>query len=286
MSENPSQSLSSENTLSGAELIRPYSDSGSKGEQVEKMFDSIAPAYDFMNAAMTFGLHKIWRRKALRRAFSTPGMRRALLSADGPDILDVASGTGDLAFAMSRKLDGLGLLGTITGVDLSEGMLAIARKKLAQLPPDIASMLSFETGDCLQLRYPDNSFSLITVAYGVRNFEHLADGLREMQRVLRPGGTLCILELSVPVNPVIRLGYNIYSRFLIPVVGKIVSRDSRAYKYLPESIAAAPQREKLCNILRAAGFSDCSFRSMTLGVVTLYLASKPLHNDDNEPQGL
>lgn len=273
---------------SGAELIRPYSDEEPKGEQVERMFDSIAPAYDFMNSAMTFGLHKIWRKKTLRRAFSTSGMRKALLSEEGPAILDVASGTGDLAIAMARKLDSLGLSGTITGVDLSEGMLSVARKKATALDEEIVDMLSFETGDCLSLTYPDNSFSLITVAYGVRNFERLSEGLKEMCRVLKPGGTLSILELSVPGNPILRAGYNLYSRFIIPVVGRIISRDSKAYSYLPQSIAAAPQRERLCRMMEEAGFSGCEFHGMTFGVVTAYIATKPESATeepaaDNEP---
>ncbi|MDE6218383.1 MAG: bifunctional demethylmenaquinone methyltransferase/2-methoxy-6-polyprenyl-1,4-benzoquinol methylase UbiE [Muribaculaceae bacterium] len=272
----------------GAESVCPYSDETPKGKQVEKMFDSIAPAYDFMNTAMTFGLHRVWRKAALKRAFSSGGMRRAMLSADGPRILDIASGTGDVAIAMAKALDSYGLTGEITGADLSEGMLEIARKKASALPAEIASMLTFEAGDCLNLSMADNTFDLVTVAYGVRNFQRLADGLKEMCRVLRPGGTICILELSVPSFPPLRLGYNLYSRTLIPLTGRLISGDSRAYTYLPESIAACPQRKEMTALMEAAGFIRCSYRSMTLGVVTLYLGEKPENNPEtsNEPQGL
>lgn len=254
----------------GAEGICPYSADEAKGKQVEQMFDSIAPAYDFMNTAMTFGLHKLWRRSALRAAFASEGMKRALASEEGPAVLDVATGTGDLAFAISSRLR----KGTVTGVDLSEGMLSVARKRMDSLPQDKREMLSFERGDCLSLRFADNSFDLITVAYGVRNFERLADGLREMWRVLRPGGTLCVLELSRPVALLPRLGYDFYSGHLIPAVGRMVSGDSEAYTYLPRSIAAAPQRGALTAMMEDAGFADCTFRGMTLGVVTLYLGRK------------
>lgn len=257
-------------TAPAAESVRPYDGDAPKGKLVEQMFDSIAPAYDFMNGAMTFGLHRLWRARALRRALSAQGVRRAMTRPEGADILDVATGTGDLALHLVHKLP----KGRITGVDLSEGMLAEARRKLARLPLQMQQRVSFSSGDCLDLKFPDNSFDLITVAYGVRNFEHLADGLREMHRVLRPGGTLCILELSVPSNPLLRLGYNIYARHLIPAVGRLVSGDSDAYSYLPRSIAACPQRRDMTLLMERAGLSDCSFRSMTFGVVTLYLAHK------------
>lgn len=246
---------------SGAERVNPYDDSREKGEQVEEMFDSIAPAYDFMNTAMTFGLHRRWRNKALKAAL-------AAMPHPPATALDVATGTGDVAFRLHGLLPGA----VITGIDLSQGMLDVARRKLAALPEEERGAFTFEKADCLSLPFAEGAFSLITVAYGVRNFSHLLQGLREMRRVLRRGGLLCIIELSEPEGGLTRLGYRLYSRRLIPAVGRMVSGDSRAYTYLPESIAAAPQRGAMAGILREAGFTDIKWRSLTFGAVTYYLA--------------
>lgn len=254
----------------GAERVCPYGGESAKGEQVEQMFDSIAPAYDFMNTAMTFGLHRRWRDKAIGMALATDAMRRCVADGAPFDILDVATGTGDVAFTLARRLP----QARVTGIDLSTGMLDIARDKRAAMQADLASRLAFEAGDCLDLKFADNSFQMVTVAYGVRNFEHLAVGLKEMCRVLRPGGVICIIELSRPTALLPRLGYDIYSRAIIPAVGRLVSGDRSAYTYLPRSIAAAPQRADLTAMMTQAGFSDCSFKSLTLGAVTIYLGFK------------
>lgn len=246
----------------GAEKINPYDNSREKGEQVEEMFDSIAPAYDFMNTAMTFGLHRRWRDKALKAALAE------LPSATGVKALDVATGTGDLAF----RLHGMLPDANITGIDLSSGMLEVARKKLESLPEEAGRLIAFDKADCLALPFHDEEFNLITVAYGVRNFENLLQGLKEMRRVLAPGGVLCVIELSCPQGKLTGIGYRIYTRYLIPAIGKFVSGDSRAYTYLPESIAAAPQRDAMAEIMRQAGFADISWRSLTFGAVTYYLA--------------
>lgn len=250
-------------TLSGAELVNPYSDSSGKGEQVERMFDSIAPAYDFMNTAMTFGLHRRWRNRALKAL----GIGKDFLPEH---TLDIATGTGDVAFKLFEKYRHQHIL----GIDLSEGMLDVARRKLEQLPAEARNMLSFRKGDSLNLDSESNSIDLITVAYGVRNFENLRQGYREMHRVLRLGGKLCVIELSCPKSPVTRFLYNIYSRHIIPSVGRLVSGDSRAYTYLPESIAAAPQRDEMLAVMRECGFSECSWKSLTFGAVTYYIAVK------------
>lgn len=244
----------------GAERINPYDNSRHKGAQVEEMFDSIAPAYDFMNTAMTFGLHRFWRNKALKAAVE--------VTPHAHDILDVATGTGDVAFRVHRMLPEA----RITGIDLSQGMLDVARDKLKSLPESEQSLIAFGKGDCLDLPFHDGSFDLITVAYGVRNFENLLQGLREMRRVLRKGGCLCVIELSCPQGALTGLGYRIYSRRLIPVVGKMVSGDSRAYTYLPESIAAAPQRDDMATLMRQAGFRHVKWKELTFGAVTYYLA--------------
>lgn len=260
----PEKANEHEKGLSGAELVIPYDDRRHKGAQVEEMFDSIAPAYDFMNTAMTMGLHRVWRSKALKAAAAQLG------SHPVHDILDIATGTGDVAFELHKRYP----LATVVGVDLSEGMLAIADKKLRNAPGSARSHISFEQGDSLSLRFADNSFDLITVAYGVRNFEHLDRGLCEMARVLRPGGTLCIIELSCPTNPVTLGLYKLYTTTLIPGMGRLISGDSRAYSYLPESIAAAPQRAALTRLMEEAGLHGCTWHSMTMGVITYYLATK------------
>lgn len=251
--------------INGVEDVTPYRESGEhKGAQVEEMFDSIAPAYDFMNTAMTFGLHRKWRDRALKAAMSEINCSTELQMR----ILDVATGTGDVAFRMNELMP----QADITGIDLSSGMLDVARQKLAAKSPEARGKIAFGKADCLKLPFHDGEFTLITVAYGVRNFEHLLAGLREMRRVLKPGGVLCVIELSCPRGALTGLGYRIYSRKLIPFVGRMVSGDSRAYSYLPESIAACPQRDDMAALMKEAGFASVKWKSLTFGAVTYYLA--------------
>ena len=248
--------------MGAPEEVKPYDETRSKGEQVEAMFDSIAPAYDFMNTAMTFGMHRRWLRKALDAV--TAG------ASGSSAIIDLAAGTGDVTF----KLADLYPEAEIVGVDLSDGMLNVAREKLKDKDDEVKNRLRFEQGDCLALNYPDQSFDLLTIAYGVRNFENLEKGFREFHRVLRRGGKCMILELSRPENRLIRAGYDLYSRTLIPLIGRLVSHDRRAYSYLPESIAAMPGRSRVAEMLKEAGFGNVRYKSLTLGVVTYYIAEK------------
>ena len=188
-----------------AERVNPYrGDTRCKTEQVRDMFDSIAPAYDFMNRMMTFGIDRLWRRKAVRMLASGPHA----------DILDVATGTGDLALLLARSLRPA----TVTGIDLSEGMLEVARRKASADTGAAASgtKMTFLAADCLHLPMPDGTYDIVTAAYGVRNFEHLLRGYREMYRVLRPGGTLCVIELSTPTSPLVKPLYRFYTRHIIP----------------------------------------------------------------------
>lgn len=241
-----------------AEKITPYGTDRPKGAQVEEMFDNIAPAYDFMNRAMTLGIDRSWRRKVVETA-----------AAAGPAaILDVATGTGDLAIQLARAIPAA----TVTGIDLSEGMLAVGRRKLKECGLD--SRVTLSQGDCLSLPFPDGSFDVVTVAFGVRNFEHLDRGYAEMARVLRPGGRLVVLELSVPPSPLVRPFYKLYTRGVIPLLGRLVSSDSRAYTYLPESIAAMPQGDKMLSLMKEAGLASPSLHRLTLGVATIYTASR------------
>lgn len=242
------------------ESVTPYHQEGEdKGRQVAQMFDNIAPAYDFMNRAMTFGLCGWWRDKALAMLPFRRDTR----------VLDVATGTGDLAFRIYQRFSSA----SIVGVDISEGMLQVASRRLEKMDSKARKTLSFATADCLALPYPDASFDIATVAYGVRNFARLKDGLAELRRVLAPGGTLCVIELSEPVNPVVKAFYKFYSSGLIPLAGKMVSGDSRAYSYLPESIAACPQRDEMTRLMREAGFGECRWKSLTFGVVCIYIAT-------------
>ena len=241
------------------EKITPYGDRRDKGSQVEEMFDSIAPAYDFMNRAMTLGIDKLWRAKAVKM------IRRR----QPADILDVATGTGDLAIKLAREIPGV----RVTGVDLSEQMLAIGRDKVRLA--GLSDRISLSKADCLALPMADASFDAVTVAYGVRNFEHLAQGYREMARVLRPGGMLCVVELSVPQSRLVRPFYELYTRRIIPVIGRMVSSDRSAYTYLPASIAAMPQGERMLAIMEEAGLVRPALRPLTLGVCTIYTAFRP-----------
>ncbi len=244
----------------GAELVNPYDNRRSKTEQIREMFDSIAPAYDFMNRMMTFGIDKLWRAKAVR-----------LIRANAPKhILDVATGTGDLALLLCRELNPESL----TGIDLSENMIDIARRKASMSDWTKGVKLEFQTADCLNLPFADSTFDCVTVAYGVRNFERLLQGYKEMWRVLSDNGVLCVIELSTPTSPIIKPLYKLYTKGVIPLLGRIVSRDVRAYSYLPESIATVPQGETMTALMQNAGFRHAKFIPLTFGTCTIYIASK------------
>ena len=244
------------------EDINPYGNDGDKGDEVEQMFDSIAWRYDLMNSAMSLGQHKRWRNKALKEAI------KQLYQKDTLSLLDVATGTGDVAFRLHDLLpDAL-----ITGIDLSEKMLDKARKKLASLSPKQAELFAFGKGDSLSMPFHNGEFNLITVAYGVRNFADLRQGIREMKRVLTPGGVLCIIELSTPTGVITKPLYNLYSGKIIPWLGEKLTKDKRAYSYLPESIAACPQRDDMAALLTAEGFTHVTWHSLSFGALTYYIA--------------
>ena len=242
------------------ETIKPYHEQGSKREQVEQMFDSIAPAYDFMNRAMTLGIDRWWRRVAVKRV-------KRHLAGQTCDLLDVATGTGDFAIQLHRSLHPR----QVKGIDLSQGMLDVARRKVAARGIE---GITFEQGDCLALPFADETFHAVTVAFGVRNFEHIDQGYREMLRVLRPGGMVCVLELSTPRNKLVRWFYDLYTLHIIPAIGRLKSGDASAYRYLPLSIAAVPQGEDMLDIMRQAGFTQCEVKRLTLGTCSVYTAVK------------
>lgn len=244
--------------MTDCESINPYDDTRPKSQQVREMFDNIAPAYDFMNRAMSLGIDRYWRRKAVDMLRKQPH----------DTILDIATGTGDMAIMLAKRTSAE----HITGIDLSENMIEIGRKKTERAGLD--SRIGLQTADSLNLPFDDESFQCVTVAYGVRNFENLLQGYRSMFRVLRRGGTLTVIELSTPVSPLIRPLYRAYTRYIIPLAGRMVSKDVRAYSYLPESIAAVPQREEMLDIMKKAGFTDAKFRPLTFGTCIIYTAFK------------
>lgn len=246
---------------SGAEGIMPYRQGEDKKKQVETMFNSIAPAYDFMNACMSLGMHTHWRNMALKAS-----VRR--LGYLPEEILDVATGTGDLIFALRRRYPHASL----TGIDISGGMLEIARKKLAEFPDE--RNITFLQGDCLDMPFEEENFDMVTVAYGVRNFKDMLKGYQEMRRVLRRGGVICVVELSQPTSAIPLLFYKGYTRGFIPVAGRLMSGDPRAYSYLHESIEAAPQRDAMTAIMKKAGFRDCRWKSIFPGAVCIYTGIK------------
>ena len=239
------------------EQVTPYGE-GAKTEQVKQMFDAIAPAYDFMNRAMTLGIDIWWRQLAVKR----------LKRLKPATILDVATGTGDFAIQLNDSLQPQ----HITGIDLSEGMLAEARRKIKK--KGLEDVITFKQDDCMALHMDDATVDAVTVAFGVRNFEHLQQGYQEMARVLKPGGMLCVLELSTPTNPLIRWFYDLYTLHIIPWLGSLKSGEKSAYRYLPESIAAVPQGDDMLQLMRNAGLKNATFKRLTLGVCTIYTAVK------------
>jgi demethylmenaquinone methyltransferase/2-methoxy-6-polyprenyl-1,4-benzoquinol methylase len=241
-----------------AEKITPYKDSSlSKKEQVAQMFDTISGNYDNLNRVISFGIDVKWRKKVLKM----------VAKSNPKTILDIATGTGDLAILMAQtKAD------TIIGLDISAGMLEVGVQKIAA--KNLSQTIEMVLGDSENIPFDDNYFDAITVAFGVRNFENLEKGLGEILRVLKPNGTFVILETSVPEKTPYKQGYQFYSNNILPLIGKLFSKDDVAYGYLSESAAAFPYGEKLNNILRKTGFIDVVALPQTFGVATIYSASK------------
>ena len=240
------------------EKITPYNNNERKSQQVEVMFDSIAPAYDFMNRAMTLGIDRWWRRVAVKMVGKSHPRR----------ILDVATGTGDFAIGLYNKIKP----DAVMGIDLSQGMLDVARRKVEKR--GLQDFISLQQGDCLALPFKDGDFDAVTVAFGVRNFEHLQQGYEQMHRVLSSGGVLCVVELSTPRNRVVRWFYDLYTLHIIPWFGALKSHDKSAYRYLPQSIAAVPQGDDMLAIMREAGFKNCKVQRMTFGTCSIYFGEK------------
>ena len=240
------------------EKIKPYKGNSHKREQVERMFDNIAHSYDLLNHSLSWGIDRRWRRIAIDslRAFKPQ------------QILDIATGTGDFAILSARRLQPQ----SVTGADISEGMMQIARQKVKE--KELDHIIRFQREDCSSLSFPDDTFDAVTVAYGVRNFENLDEGLRETCRVLKPGGHLLIVELSSPKNFPMKQLFAVYAKVVMPAIGRLISKDRSAYTYLPATMAAFPQGEVMQGILKKAGFREVYFKRFTFGISTMYLATK------------
>ncbi len=238
-------------------LVSPYKEStDSKKAQVAKMFDNIAFRYDFLNQFLSLGIHHRWRKKAV--SFfenSSPAF-----------ILDIATGTGDFAIASLTSNPG-----KVVGVDISEGMLKIGKEKINKL--NLEHKISLQPGDAENLDFPDNSVDVITVGFGVRNYEHLEKGLQNMLRVLKPGGKVVILEFSKPKGA-FRYLYNFYFNYFTPFIGKIFSKDTTAYTYLPKSVEAFPDGHEFNAILSKVGYRQAQCIPLTFGIASIYTAIK------------
>jgi len=237
--------------------VTPYG-SSSKKVEVEQMFDKIAPKYDLLNRVLSLGVDVWWRRRALR-----------FLKSENPRrLLDVATGTADVAIMAAKMLKPT----SIVGVDIAQQMLDLGRVKIKKGGLD--GIITLEAGDSENLRFADNTFDAVTVAFGVRNFENLEKGLSEMHRVLRPGGRIVILEFSKPHLFPFKQLYNAYFKYLLPLIGRLTSRDIRAYTYLFESVQAFPEGAAFTNILTKTSFHNPLCERLTLGICSIYTATK------------
>jgi len=241
----------------GQEEIKPYHE-GEKAEQVEVMFDNIAPTYDKLNHRLSWDIDRGWRKKAIRQ-----------LEPHHPQVLlDIATGTGDFAIMAAQMLKPQ----KIVGADISEGMMAVGAEKVKNL--QLQDVISFAKEDCLSLSYDDNTFDAVTAAFGIRNFADLDKGLKEMCRVLKKDGHLSIVELTTPVKFPMKQLFKVYSHTVLPLYGRMVSKDKSAYSYLTKTIEAFPQGERMTDILKQAGFKEATFKRLTFGICTMYFATK------------
>lgn len=240
------------------EKIIPYNGKGDKGKLVEEMFDKIAPTYDTLNHRLSWDIDKGWRKKAIKQ-----------LQPYHPQLmLDIATGTGDFAILAVRELFPSHLI----GADISEGMMAIGREKVKKA--GLIKVISFQKEDCLNLSFPDNTFDAVTAAFGIRNFQNLDKGLTEICRVLKKGGHLSIVELTTPVSFPMKQLFRIYSNTILLNYAKFISKDKSAYEYLNKTVEAFPQGERMMEIFHKAGFAKSSFKRLTFGICTMYLAEK------------
>lgn len=238
--------------------VTPYNQEDSKKKQVTEMFDGISTEYDVLNRKISLGIDVKWRRRVVD----------LLIPKKPESILDIATGTGDLALALTATR-----ASRIVGLDISAGMLSVGKDKVKM--ENLENTIEMVIGDSEALTYDDNSFDAVTVAFGVRNFENLELGLSELFRVLKPGGTLVVLETAVPTRFPFKQGYKFHTQVIIPLMGKLFTRDQAAYKYLSDSAAVFPHGKQFNNILEKMGFIEVEDSPQTLGVASIYCATKP-----------
>ena len=244
--------------MSDQKVVKPYNDaSKSKKEEVAEMFNNISKRYDFLNHFLSLGIDKIWRKKAIAELKEINPIR----------ILDIATGTGDFALA-ALKINPK----EVVGIDISEGMLAVGKEKM--IAKKVDNIITMQLGDSENLPFEDNYFDGLTVGFGVRNFENLEKGLTEMLRVIRPGGKAIILEFSKPKNFPIKQVFGFYSKYFIPFFGKNISKDEKAYAYLPESVQAFPEGENFKAILTKVGYKNVTSKLVSGGIATIYIGGK------------
>ena len=240
------------------EKVNPYNKVQRKNEQVKQMFNHIAPSYDRLNGTLSLGIDDYWRRDALKE----------LRTYKPAHLLDIATGTGDFAILAHKILHPA----TITAVDISEGMMEVGRTKVDR--KGLADIIQFEYQDCAAMSFADNSFDAVTISFGVRNFEDIDTSFQEVLRVLKPGGVFLFLELTTPHRSPVKELHGTYTKYVMPLLSGLFDTEQRAYKYLPESIAAFPQGREMMLILKKNGFRNIRLRRYTLGITTLYIAEK------------
>lgn len=236
--------------------VTPYNNTDNKKTQVAQMFDNIAKSYDFLNHSLSLGMDNVWRKIAIKKLTNTPAT-----------ILDIATGTADFAISASKHTKA-----QITGIDISQGMLDVGNKKIVK--KGLSDRIRLQHADSENLPFDDNSFDALTAGFGVRNFEDLNKGLCEMNRTLKSGGIVAILEPSKPTGFPLKQFYNLYFHYILPFIGGIISKDKNAYSYLPDSVTAFPSGKYFLVELEKAGFKNCEHVPLTFGIVSLYVAIK------------
>ena len=242
------------------EQIKPYGEEGTKREQVEQMFDNIAHSYDTLNHTLSFGVDRIWRNNAI------DFLLKNRTSTDS--VLNIATGTGDFAILAAKKLHPQ----RIVGCDISEGMMQIGREKVAKLR--LSDIITFQNEDCAKMSFETNSFDAVISAFALRNFQNLDECLKEMHRVLKEDGHLSVVDLCTPVSFPMKQFFWLYKKGVMPVLGKLFSKDNTAYSYLPDTMDAVPQAERMQSIIQQAGFHNVNFKRLAFGMCILYTAEK------------
>jgi len=236
--------------------VTPYNNTDNKKKQVTQMFDNIAKSYDFLNHSLSLGMDNLWRKIAIKKLTNNPA-----------SILDIATGTADFAISASKHTKA-----KITGIDISQGMLDVGNEKI--IKKGLSERIHLQLADSENLPFENNSFDALTAGFGVRNFENLNKGLCEMNRTLKTGGIVVILEPSKPTGFPLKQFYNLYFHYILPFIGGIISKDKNAYTYLPESVTAFPSGKYFLTELEKAGFKNCEHVPLTFGIVSLYVAIK------------